>query len=643
MERKRSKRFFRRILFFAAVAFVAFVAIRMFTDAAKLEIFYEYDLPELSQIDGLKNLFSERYAVALDGDVIYANDDEPHPTASTTKMVLGLAIMKAKPFELGEAGETITINQEFYDLYVDYFYNGGSVSAVQVGEEISEYDALAEVFLPSSNNMADALAIWAFGSLEAYRDYATTMLNEMGITNTTIGIDASGFSESTTSTVSDLAKIGAAVLRNPVLAQIVGLSEHNVPVAGTIRNTNLLLGESRIIGVKTGFIGEASGYCLVSGYKLGEHIVTVALTGANSRGDSFNKSLLAVQKAQNLLSEIDLVKTGDVVGYYDSWWGKMPIIATENTSAAGWQGAATNAELKMDGAAGILETQIGSQKYQTKVKVENYVAEPNLWQRFLHVFGWKNHTSTTKNLNSANNREEKNHTSDLKNLNLEPITNAPSENCTIKFGKLMLVNPNYKVESSFMAARKPELVSLWSNYGIKEHNSWNGDNLLDAEAAEHLATMLEDYKAAYPGHEMGTMSCFRSVGTQCGRMCAATGESDHHTGLTCDLIDIAYGSSLDTDYYANHIEWQWLYDNSYKYGFIDRFPEPWAGGPMSLPANVDENGTTGLYETWHYRYVGIEAATEIATGKYNDGEYDSLEHYLKARGLLDDLVQATCK
>ena len=207
----------------------------------------------------------------------------------------------------------------------------------------------------------------------------------------------------------------------------------------------------------------------------------------------------------------------------------------------------------------------------------------------------------------------------------------------------MLINPNYAVETSFMAARKPELVSLWSNYGIEEYHSWNGDNLLDAEAAMHLATMIEDYEEAYPGHEMGTMSCFRSVGTQCGRMCAATGESDHHTGLTCDLIDVAYGSSLDTDYYDNHIEWQWLYENSYKYGFIDRFPEAWAGGPMSLPANVDANGTTGLYETWHYRYVGIEAATEIATGKYNNGEYDSLEHYLKMRGLLDDLILGTCK
>ncbi len=83
-------------------------------------------------------------------------------------------------------------------------------------------------------------------------------------------------------------------------------------------------------------------------------------------------------------------------------------------------------------------------------------------------------------------------------------------------------------------------------------------------------------------------------------------------------------------------------ENSYKYGFIDRYPEEWAGGSMTQPLNVDENGSTGYYETWHYRYVGNPAATEIATGKYNDGKYDSLEHYLKASGRLKNLISGSC-
>lgn len=218
-----------------------------------------------------------------------------------------------------------------------------------------------------------------------------------------------------------------------------------------------------------------------------------------------------------------------------------------------------------------------------------------------------------------------------------------SGNCTAGYGNLMLINPNFTVSGNFMTKRRESLISISQTYGIPEyHAAGNGDNLLIPEAAEHLNEMIEAYKAANPGHEMGTYSCFRARGTSCGRLCAATGASDHHTGLTCDLIDLQYGSVLTTDDYDRHQEWQWLRENSYKYGFIDRFPEAWAGGLMSEPLNVDENGSTGLFETWHYRYVGVTAATEIATGKYNNGRYDSLEHYLKAIGKVSDLKAGRC-
>lgn len=222
------------------------------------------------------------------------------------------------------------------------------------------------------------------------------------------------------------------------------------------------------------------------------------------------------------------------------------------------------------------------------------------------------------------------------------LTKAPTTNCTANYGSLMLVNPNFMVEEDFITARRSELISLYVTYGIRELNAWNGDNLIDAEAGEHLNEMLTAYKVDYPGQEMQTVSCFREVGTNCGRLCMPTGASDHHTGLACDLVDATYGTSLDTSTYEVHPDWQWLRANSYKYGFIDRFPEEWAGGPMSEPMDINENGSTGLFETWHYRYVGVDFATEIATGKYNDGKYDSLEHYLKARGLVTDLKTGKC-
>ncbi len=212
------------------------------------------------------------------------------------------------------------------------------------------------------------------------------------------------------------------------------------------------------------------------------------------------------------------------------------------------------------------------------------------------------------------------------------------QNYTLAFGRLMLINPIFTVGTDFIAARRGELVDMTAEYGVNEGLAGNGRPLLDPEAAPHLAEMIADYRSAYPGHNLETRSCFRLVGTQCGRLCYATGTSDHHTGYTCDLIDPVYGTELDTDLLAQHPEWQWLKENSWKYGFIDRFPLEWAGGPMSEPINITADGTTGVYETWHYRYVGIVVAREIAEGKYNGGQYDSLEHYLKATGRIENLL-----
>ena len=217
-------------------------------------------------------------------------------------------------------------------------------------------------------------------------------------------------------------------------------------------------------------------------------------------------------------------------------------------------------------------------------------------------------------------------------------TAVSASNCTTNWGELMLINPVFSVDTDFIARRKNELIDIETVYGIHEGNAYNGAPLLDATAAAHLNEMISAYQQDNPGHTMTTRSCFRSVGTQCGRLCYATGTSDHHTGFTCDLVDDYYGDTLDTDYYDNHPDWQWLHANSYKYGFIDRFIEEWAGGSMLEPVNINEEGSTGLFETWHYRYVGIKAATEIASGAYNNGNYDSLEHYLKATGRLTTLT-----
>lgn len=75
---------------------------------------------------------------------------------------------------------------------------------------------------------------------------------------------------------------------------------------------------------------------------------------------------------------------------------------------------------------------------------------------------------------------------------------------------------------------------------------------------------------------------------------ALVGVSEHHTGLAVDIVGDSY-QCLDEGQ-ADTPEAGWLAEHAHEYGFILRYPE-------------DKEAVTGiLYESWHYRYVGEEAA-----------------------------------
>ncbi len=83
---------------------------------------------------------------------------------------------------------------------------------------------------------------------------------------------------------------------------------------------------------------------------------------------------------------------------------------------------------------------------------------------------------------------------------------------------------------------------------------------------------------------------------------AFPGTSEHATGLAIDLNGV-------TDDFKYTDEYEWLCNNAYKYGFIQRYSE-------------DKQEITGIIsEPWHYRYVGVENAKEIINGNYCLEEY----------------------
>lgn len=88
---------------------------------------------------------------------------------------------------------------------------------------------------------------------------------------------------------------------------------------------------------------------------------------------------------------------------------------------------------------------------------------------------------------------------------------------------------------------------------------------------------------------------------------ARPGTSEHELGLAVDIVDES--NQRLNQYQENTAVQRWLIQNSWRYGFILRYPS-------------DKTDITGIqYEPWHYRFVGKEAAKEIYENNWTLEEY----------------------
>ena len=84
---------------------------------------------------------------------------------------------------------------------------------------------------------------------------------------------------------------------------------------------------------------------------------------------------------------------------------------------------------------------------------------------------------------------------------------------------------------------------------------------------------------------------------EAGTVVAVPGTSEHQLGLTVDVVDV--NNQNLTEEQEKTPTQKWLMANSWRYGFIHRYP------------NSKSDITGIIYEPWHYRYVGKDAAQDI--------------------------------
>ena len=170
---------------------------------------------------------------------------------------------------------------------------------------------------------------------------------------------------------------------------------------------------------------------------------------------------------------------------------------------------------------------------------------------------------------------------------------------------LVLINKQYKLPSTYAPS---DLVKA-SNSGIRKGESYYLRNVLIPD----LTRMIADSKV--DGIDLSIVSGYRSYQSQVNTynywlsqnnnnvdlvdtFSARPGHSQHQLGTVIDFSTNEIGDRLG-DEFANTKASNWLVNNAYKYGFVLSYPKGY------------ESITGYKFESWHYRYIGIQYAQEV--------------------------------
>jgi len=186
-------------------------------------------------------------------------DEHAVAIASVAKVMTAYLVLRDHPLAPDRDGPTITLSDADVADTDRRREQEESIVPVEAGEELTERQALQALLLPSANNIAAVLARWDAGSETRFVARMNATARSLGMRHTRY-TDPSGYDDATVSTAADQVRIVDRALRLPAFARIVATPSATLPVAGTVRNTDALLGHDGFVGVKTGS-DDAAGGC----------------------------------------------------------------------------------------------------------------------------------------------------------------------------------------------------------------------------------------------------------------------------------------------------------------------------------------------------------------------------------------------
>jgi D-alanyl-D-alanine carboxypeptidase (penicillin-binding protein 5/6) len=333
------------------------------------------------------------------GLIATSGDVAPAPAASVAKVMTALVLLEDEPLALGDDGPALVMTALDVATYVRDAAEQQSVVPVAAGEKLSEYQALEALLIPSGNNIAETLARWDAGSVDAFVTKMNQRAAALHLTRTTFA-DPAGVSTQTVSTPADLVELGIAAMQKEVLAQIVGLPQAVLPVAGTVYNVNSALGQSGIIGIKTGSgLNLGANFLFAASATAGGRPVTIlgCVMGQPTLEAAFSEAIALVDAMQPALSVSKVIARYDVAGDYEApWGGHSDLVATTDVMLVAWPGmvlrqrldvpaVAVDATVPNGASEGKLHIVLGDQQVDVPLVTGGSLDPPGFWWRATRI------------------------------------------------------------------------------------------------------------------------------------------------------------------------------------------------------------------------------------------------------------------
>jgi len=273
------------------------------------------------------------------GFVASSGNEKPAPAASVAKVMTAFVVLNDKPLKKNEQGPTIVITDADVQEYQADYAAKQSVVEVRAGEQLTELQALQALLIPSGNNIAFTLANWDAGSSTAFVADMNKWAKKLGMSHTKFA-DAAGALDQTVSTPTDLLVLGMAAMKQDVLAEIVATSDTKLPVVGTVFNVDYALGQSGIIGIKTGS-GFGANFLFAASITLGGFTKTIygCVMGLPTLDAAFAAAKALIDAMTPQLHIVRVLSKYVAVGSYElPWGGHSDLLSTANVDFVEWPG-----------------------------------------------------------------------------------------------------------------------------------------------------------------------------------------------------------------------------------------------------------------------------------------------------------------